>query len=575
MGDNGGPPMGMDPETAIAIVREAVAIRQRRDMIDRVGKTAEILFQHTIDTAVPSFKSRMKQGVRRAATTGVAWIKLDFERSFSGHTTETKDRIADIEDRIRKADAILGTLKAGEIPEGDARREEMKLMLDEITSKEDMVQKEGILFDFPKSWDVIPDDECTQIVGLIGCKKLAHQFEGTVDSIKAAFNVDVGQCFTPYRADGNPKPKADDTPDKVHWYEIYDSTAGLVYTVCEGYPDFLCDPAPPRVEVPQFFPFYPIVLNEVENDEKLYPLSDVDLIKHQQKELNRTREALRQHRIAAQPYLVGDKSKLSEDDQNRLKNRAAHDVILLQALVGGQKVGDMLQAGPTNPIDPNLYTDQFIVQDMLRAGGQQEANLGPTSKGTATEAGIAESSRSATVSSNVDDIDTALSLMARDATLVMFKGISPETAKKIAGPGAVWPELAGNDIAGELYLSVIAGSSGKPNREREAAAFERIVPMAVQIPGINPKFMARKAVELMDDAVDIEDAILDGIPSIIAMNAALKPTGGGGAGGAPTGNPQTDPNQQGAQGADNGITGPGVPGGAQAGHPSPTDTMTG
>ena len=149
-------------------------------------------------------------------------------------------------------------------------------------------------------------------------------------------------------------------------------------------------------------------------------------------------------------------------------------------------------------------------------------------------------------------------------------------AQRIAGKGAVWPEMSSDDVSGELYLDIVAGSSGKPNREREAAAFERIVPMAMQIPGINPKFMARKAVELMDDAVDIEDAILDGVPSILAMNAMLKSGPPAiGAAAAPTGDPRSDPNQQGEEGAENAPSGPGVPGGPQAGNPAPDAAMNG
>lgn len=579
-GHNGGPPMApppmMDPATALAIVKEAIDIRARRDMIDRIGKTAEILFQHTIDSAVPSFKTRMKQAVRRAATTCVAWIKLDFERAFDGHCAQTKDQIDDFKRRLATMQATLGDVQADEVAPGSPEIEELKLSLHSLMEKPDMLMKEGIVFDFPKSWDIIPDDECTQLVGLVGCKRLAHQFEGTPASIKRDFGVDVGKSFTPYKPDGNAKKKPDNKPDKLVWYEVYDSTTGLVYSVCEGYPDFLCDPCEPRVELPRFFPFYPIVLNEVENDEDLYPLSDVDLIVHQQKELNRAREALRQARIAAAPYHVTGKGKLSEDDIIRLQNRAAHDVISLQAMTGNQKVQDLFQAGPVSAIDQNLYSDQHVMQDILRAGGAQEANLGPSSGNTATEAGIAESSRSQTVSSNIDDIDTTFSQIAKDATLVMLKEVSLEMAQRIAGRGAVWPEMSSDDVSGELYLDVVAGSSGKPNREREAAAFERIVPMALQIPGINPKFMARKAVELMDDAVDIEDAILDGVPSILAMNALLK--SGPPAIGAPTastGDPRSDPAQQGDKGGDNQEAGPGVPGGPQAGHPAPEAAMNG
>lgn len=582
-GHSGGPPMAapppapmMDPATALLIVKEAIDIRARRDMIDKIGKTAEILFQHTIDTAVPSFKTRMKQAVRRSATTSVAWIKLDFERAYAGFTPATQDKIEDFSSRIRHIQASLGDVQADDVTDGAAQLEELKLSLEAVMKQPDMIAREGLVFDFPKSWDVIPDDECTQLVGLIGCKKLAHQFEGTPASIKRDFNVDITGAYTAYRPDGNRKRKADNKPDKVVWYEVYDSTVGLIYTVCEGYPDFLCEPEPPRVEVPRFFPFYPIVLNEVENDEELFTLSDVDLIEHQQREMNRGGEALRQHRIAAAPYTVTGKGKLSEDDKNRLKNRVPHEVIELQALVGQQKVTDLFQAGPTAPIDQNLYSEARPMADILRAGGAQEANLGPSSGNTATEAGIAESSRSQTVSSNIDDIDTTFSHLARDSTLVMFKNVSLGTAQKIAGKGALWPEISSDDISGELYLDIVAGSSGKPNREREAAAFERIVPLAIQIPGINPQFMAKKAVELMDDAVDVEDAILDGLPSIMSMNALLKSTAAGpGAPTPSTGDPRSDPAQQGENGADNDEAGPGVPGGPQAGNPAPDAAMTG
>lgn len=563
-------PPTMDPSMAMAIVKEAIEIRERRDLIDRVGKTAEVMFQHTMDTAVPSFKTRMKQAVRRAATTGVSWIKLDFERAYSGFTSQTQDAIDDYESRIQKAQAIIGNVRAGDVSAGDSSLEELKLSLAGLIEKPDKLAREGLVFDFTKSWNIIPDDLCTQIVGLVGCKKMAHEFEGTPEGLKEKFKVDVGELFTAYkRDDTGKKEKGKESGEScLLWYEVYDSTTGLVYTICDGYPDFLCDPHPPRVEVPQFFPFYPIVLNEVENDEDLYPPSDVELIEHQQKELNRTREALRQHRIAASPYYLAGKGKLSEDDKNRLKRRAPHEVIELQAMIGQQKVQDLFQKGPVSEIDPNLYSDAQIMQDLLRAGGAQDANLGPTNSGTATQAGIAESSRSQTVSSNIDDIDMTLSQVTRDGSLVMFKNVSLETARRIAGRGAVWPEMHGNDISSELYLDIVAGSSGKPNREREAAAFERIVPLALNIPGINPAFMAKKAVTLMDDSVDIEDAILDGVPSILAMNAALQ-AGAQAHAPAPPSGTASDPAAQGGAGAGNAPAGQGVPGGPQAGHPAP------
>jgi hypothetical protein len=572
----------MDPITAMQIVTEAVKIRQQRDMIDRIGKTAEIMFHHALDNAKPGFKQRMKQAVRRACTTGVAWVKLDFERAYDGYRPETNDQIADTQDRINAMQAALAELHGGELDTQSAEMEQLRLSLEHLTSQPDMLVREGVLFDFPKSWNVIPDKECQQLIGLIGCKRLAERHESTVDGIKAKFGIDLGDNYRPY-VDARGKQSSDQA-GKVVWYEEYDATTGMLYSVADGYPDFLCEPCAPRVDVEQFFPYYPIVLNEVENEDDLYPLSEVDLVESMQKELNRSAEALRQHRIAAAPYTVAGKDKLSDEDVSRLKARSAHDVILLQALVGNQKVQDLFQAGPTSPIDPNLYTDQRTVQDILRVSGVQDANLGPTTGNTATEAGIAEASRSKTDSSNVDDLDSVLTQLARDWCRVALKNVSLETAKKIAGPGAVWPEIDSSrtEYSDVLYLDLVAGSSGKPNRERDAAAMERIGPIMQNTPGISPDWMARKVVELVDDTADMDDALLSGVPSVLAMNAMIKaataapavPGGSGGVENTPTGNPASDPNMQGDQGGNNMPQGMGGPGGPQAGNPNPTDAMT-
>lgn len=577
------PAMGpmMDPQTAMLIVQEAIATRNRRDMIDRIGKTGEVLFHYFIDSARPRFKSQMKQAVRRTCTTGVAWVQLDFERSYNGYRPETETKINDSHDHISKLKASLHTIeKDGESRPDNPLIAEAELQLNHLLSEPDLLIREGLVFDFPTAWSIIPDDECRQLVGLIGCKRLAREYLQTPEAIKARFKVDLTGKFTAYKpASPNDKGPARATADgenaMVKWWEIYDSTTGLMYCVADGYSDFLCEPCGPRVKVDQFFPFYPIVLNEIENDTKLFPPSDVDLIENMQRELNRSREARRQHRIAAQPFHVGGKDKLSEEDRALLKNRGPHEFIGLDALVGGQKVGDVFEAGPVSPIDPNLYDDKPVLQDMLLAGGAQQANLGPTTDSTATEAGIAESSRSQTVSSNVDDVDDLLSDLARDAMGVMLKEVSLETAKKLAGPGAAWPENESNDLAAEIYLDIVAGSSGRKNRERDAAMFERVAPIAVQVPGIQPAWMAKKTVELMDDAVDFDDALLDGIPSTLAMNAMVKGMGAGPAPGGQlqpsTGNPATDPNQQGGFGAMNMPTGMGLSGGPQPGNPAPGD----
>jgi hypothetical protein len=114
-------------------------------------------------------------------------------------------------------------------------------------------------------------------------------------------------------------------------------------------------------------------------------------------------------------------------------------------------------------------------------------------------------------------------------------------------------------VASELLLEIECGSSGRPNKAAEIANFERLAPTLIQIPGIDPTWLAKEAIRRMDDGLDITDAIKSALPSIVAMNSQKQMAGGG---------PGGDPNQQGAQGGNNAPGGPeaaaGAPGGGQA-----------
>jgi hypothetical protein len=121
--------------------------------------------------------------------------------------------------------------------------------------------------------------------------------------------------------------------------------------------------------------------------------------------------------------------------------------------------------------------------------------------------------------SNVDDLDEFLTELARAAGAVMLTMMDPATATKIAGPGAAWPTLSSQEIANELLLEIEAGSSGRPNKAADIAAFERLAPLLIQIPGIDPTWLAKEAIKRMDDGLDLTEAVRAALPSIVQMNA--------------------------------------------------------
>jgi hypothetical protein len=201
-------------------------------------------------------------------------------------------------------------------------------------------------------------------------------------------------------------------------------------------------------------------------------------------------------------------------------------------------------------IDPKQYEVDSIWQDILRVTGQQQANAGPTADATATESSIAENSRQIGVSDSADDIDDLLSLLVQAMGEVMLTEMSKDTVTEIVGPGAVWPEMqeTREEIAETVTLGVKAGASGRPNQAADLQKLQTAMPMILQIPGLNPIPFGEKYVDLLD--IDIEGAVVEGLPSMTAMNnQAAKPPAP--PAGAPPNSPGSAPGAQGAQGGNN------------------------
>jgi hypothetical protein len=98
----------------------------------------------------------------------------------------------------------------------------------------------------------------------------------------------------------------------------------------------------------------------------------------------------------------------------------------------------------------------------------------------------------------------------------------------------------------DSLLEIEAGSSGRPNKAADIAAFERLAPLLIQIPGIDPTWLAKEAIKRMDDGLDLTEAVRAALPSIVQMNAQKQmaeieasqdPNMQGAAGGAPSAAP--------------------------------------
>lgn len=543
-------------EAAQAIVADYRQGMERRKTMDRIGKTLEILFAQALREQKPvDFKTGAKQLVRRTCTTGVGYVELAFQRQM-GQRPEIGERLADFRARLDHMKVLAEKMADTENPmlPDDPEIAELENSIAALQAEPEIVLREGLIIDFPQSTKVIPDKLCRELVGFIGARHLTVEYMYTCDEVREMFGVDLKADYKKYTGDAKADEmdggvvvennESEKSGSEAHGlvcvWKHYEKASGLVYLVADGHPKFLRQPAAPDVFVEDFWPVYALVFNGTESEDDLFPPSDVRLIEHQQHDYNTSRQGMREHRKAGRPRFQTRRGALSDADMTQLKTMDAFDVVQLD-VEGDLK--DVLKPIDFPGVDMNLYATEPFFQDVQLTVGSSEAQFGLTGKATATGEAIAAGASKSSDDSSIDDLDSFLSAFARAASQILFREMSEEQVKLIVGVGALWPQMTLAQIADEIFLEVEAGSTGKPNQALEIQNMKELMPFLIQMPNINPVWLAKQMLRRMDDRMDINEGIEMGAASIMAQNAMTQPS---------TGNPETDPNAQGGEGADNG-----------------------
>jgi hypothetical protein len=566
---------------SMAIVQDAARVKQENAMLDKLGKTLELLYAYNIDSQVHPFKQMMKLVVRRAVTTGVGYVKLGFERVMEKRPDLEKG-IADASERLATLERLAADLADDVTDENSKECEQLRLLIMDLSKDLEFVAREGLTFDYPLPTNIIPDPKTIELRNFLGADWVAEQYMLTKNDIEEIYGVDVGtehNSYTLWENVRGPDPvqmareimagyqwleggkSADRQYDFCCVWDIYSRKDGLVYTICDGYSDFLREPAQPEIYNEHFWPWYPLVFNECMHETEIFPPSDVRLMRDMQREYNRCREGLKEQRIAARPFTAVVAGTMEEEDLEKLSEREANAIVELNALQPNQDVKQLLQAYSGPGIDPNLYEVNPVYEDVLRTTGIQEANLGGVQQDTtATQAQIAEGSRMTSMGSNIDDLNDMLTQLARNGGQILLAEVQPQTVQTQIGQGAVWPQFSRQQITNEIYLEIEAGSMGRPNAAAEIANAQRIYPLLIQIPGLDPNYLAKDLLRRLDDRLDLTQAFKNQLPSIVAMNGMARGIAPGA--GAPAGA------AQGPQGANNPMK-------AMMPHPGGAPDMTG
>lgn len=539
-------------EEAQALIADFQQGMERRKMMKKFGRTLEVLFTQAMKEQKPlDFKIAMKKVVRRACTTGVGYVKLGFQRE-TGPSPVSTAKLNDARDRIAHLQKLMENASEYDAADNLAEIAELEKAIIAFQSEPEILLREGLIFDYPQSTKVIPSRHTTSLVGFVGAPHVTIEYIYPKERAEELFGVKLGDNYTPYVIKDSDKEPFDDDQTEIRSdgmpckdqmvcvWEIFDKESGLVYYVCDGHDGFLREPAAPDVFVNDFWPIYALTFNDVENEKEIFPPSDATLLRDQQLEVNRSRQAKRDHRKAAQPRWIMANASIDKVDVENLRRAEPFDVIPINK-DPDKKVGDMLEVAPVPGVDPNLYDTNEVMADFGLIGGGQSATMGGMAKATATANAIAAQGASTEDNSGIDDLDNFMTQLTRAASQILMREMSVEKVMEVAGPGAVWPDQSLAQIADEIWLDIEAGSTGKPNQAVEINNWKEMLPFLIQMGSIPSTWLARESLRRLDDRMDLTEAVVEGVPAIVAQNRAAQGMGASG----------QDPNDQGAQGGDN------------------------
>lgn len=522
--------MGMPPNPQAEMLLQDIAQgKDWRKLVDRVGRTMEILYQYECDTQMPDFKYQMKQLVRRVITCGVGYVRLHFVRLGQPPLTSTgtDDSIAT---RVKRMKHLVTQLNDDVFQKDDARYSEIEDLMSSIKSS--LVQgdhanlEERLEFDFPSATSIIVDPQCKSLKGFIGARWIVQQYIVPLDFVRAYFELtDLAEegegSPTIYREDGVEQPKASAGETKkdptykpmVCLWEMFELDTKSCCFLMDGYKKYVSEPYPCDPIINRFWPIFSLTFNDVEVEggtkASIFPPSDVDLLKSPQKEWNRVRQALAEHRQENAPFYVTKKGWLTSEgpdsDLEKLKNHESGEVIELEGTPPDGDVGKALVAFQPAQIDPRVYDTTPLELDATLVVGSDQPQAPPKAKTAATPAVIEEQKRISGTNSNVDDLDDLLSELARAAGEIMLREFSVQTVQHIVGRGCTWPpENQREDFLNEINLDIVASSSGRPNKAVEIANFERLAPILAQA-GASPWGLIKEAITRLDDRLEVSD----------------------------------------------------------------------
>ena len=441
------------------------------------SKTLEVVLRRCV-IVDGKLKKRAKSTIRSVLTTGVGWIKAAYQREYRKDPI-IQGRIADAQDNIARIEILVKKMKDnGENSSNhDAHRAELQQQMAALEQQVEVKAAEGMVYDRVLTEDIfVLDDSIKDFDNYLQADAISHRVWFKESKYEDTFGKKPPTDATTYK-----QPKDDDgssgTEKYDKWYavhEIWDRTSQTVFTKCEGSLTWCREPYQPQ-SGERWYPFFGLAYNLV--DGQFEPLPDTILYKELQFEYNLTRTNFAEHRKEHLPGFAFRKGGgLTEGDVDRLINRKINEAIPVEGDPNRPISDDLMELGGSN-IDPLVYDVSPIQRDLdLMAGLTDASRSVLTTAKTLGEAEILRESMMSRTAERQDINEDWMQEICQFTAEILIQELTIQQVQRISGPGASWPQMTKEEIFDMVRIDIRAGSTGKPNKEKERQQWIEFMP---------------------------------------------------------------------------------------------------
>lgn len=260
-------------------------------------------------------------------------------------------------------------------------------------------------------------------------------------------------------------------------WEMWNKTQGVVYVWVEGMKRFLRKGAPTIVGR-RWYTFYVLAFNRVTG--RSIPLSDTVLTRQLQDELNRRRTQEGEAQQACFPRIFIKRGSMTKAEMEDVETSHPYKCIELDS---PEEVAKAFAETKPLPFNAELYAraDTRMELEMMSGISRNAAGSSSAEGQLATGQAIANEQMGVQTDFRRALLEELIYDIMYDFAYMANQFFPEENIKRLCGDGAYWPMLERETFLRYLNLDVRAGSTGRPDAEKNLKVYETLAGIAPQL----------------------------------------------------------------------------------------------